>query len=259
MKNIHVLPTDKPSRLFKDDFGKYFISINIDQEQNHFKPQNIYITSNEEIKVGDWYINRLEAVKKCESVKDNILLGKKQSIGAKDVKGYGKWSSQSDSSKIILTTDPDLIKDGVQAIDDEFLEWFVKNPSCEYVEVIPLRKSSGYYDDEEVWHWDFLAYKIIILQEKPKQFSINSDLYENNGIVIPELPKQETLEEAAERLFPSKMSDYEIFLLGAKWQAEKMYSYDELRQIAYNAYCLGQLEEPIENKYNLWIQQFKKK
>jgi hypothetical protein len=40
---------------------------------------------------------------------------------------------------------------------------------------------------------------------------------------------------------------------------ETMYSYDELRQIAYNAYCLGQLEEPTENKYNLWIQQFKKK
>jgi hypothetical protein len=31
---------------------------------------------------------------------------------------------------IILTTDGDLIDDGVQAIDDEFLEWFVKNPIC---------------------------------------------------------------------------------------------------------------------------------
>jgi hypothetical protein len=40
--------------------------------------------------------------------------------------------------------------------------------------------------------------------------------------------------------------------------AEKMYSYDEVRQIAYLAYCLGQLEEPTENKYNGWIQQFKK-
>jgi hypothetical protein len=37
--------------------------------------------------------------------------------------------------KIILTTDQDLIKDGVQAIDDEFLEWFTNNPSCEEVEV----------------------------------------------------------------------------------------------------------------------------
>ena len=56
MKNIHVLPTDRPSRLFKDNFGKYFISINIDQEQNHFKPQNIYITNSEEIKEGMWFL-----------------------------------------------------------------------------------------------------------------------------------------------------------------------------------------------------------
>jgi hypothetical protein len=67
--------------------------------------------------------------------------------------------------KIILTTDQDLIKDGVQAIDDEFLEWFVKNPSCEEVEVVMnlcfLKvkiKESGIY-----------GYKIIIPKEEPKQ------------------------------------------------------------------------------------------
>jgi hypothetical protein len=38
-------------------------------------------------------------------------------------------------SRIILTTDKSLFKYGVQAIDDEFLEWFVKNLSCERVEV----------------------------------------------------------------------------------------------------------------------------
>jgi hypothetical protein len=46
---------------------------------------------------------------------------------------------------------------------------------------------------------------------------------------------------------------------GAKWQAERMYSYDELRAIAYNAYCKGQLDNPTEGEFNLWIQQFKKK
>lgn len=97
---------------------------------------------------------------------------------------------------------------------------------------------------------------------------------------MPNKPKQETLEEAAERLlkdkygvFISKDADVKGQLVidtanaafvsgvkeGAKWQAERMYTYDELRKIAYNAYCLGQLEEPTENKYNLWIQQFKKK
>ena len=41
-------------------------------------------------------------------------------------------------------------------------------------------------------------------------------------------------------------------------EKEQSYTYDEIRTIAYNAYCLGQLNEPTEGKYNLWIQQFKK-
>ncbi len=73
---------------------------------------------------------------------------------------------------------------------------------------------------------------------------------------------KETLEEASWKYNPLKKLDGEFiraaFIDGAKWQAERMYTYDEIRQIAYNAYCLGQLEEPTENKYNLWIQQFKK-
>jgi hypothetical protein len=77
--------------------------------------------------------------------------------------------------------------------------------------------------------------------------------------------EKETLEEAAERLFPEEKypTSFETlrkaFISNAKWQAERMYSYDELRQIAYNAYCKGQLDEPTEGKFNLWIQQFKKK
>jgi hypothetical protein len=37
-----------------------------------------------------------------------------------------------------------------------------------------------------------------------------------------------------------------------------MYTYDELRQIAYSAYCKGQLDEPTEGKFNFWVEQFKK-
>ncbi len=74
--------------------------------------------------------------------------------------------------------------------------------------------------------------------------------------------KQETLKEAAEIWF-EKDEFYpdpkQGFIAGAKWQAERMYSYDELRRIAYNAYCLGQLENPTESKYNIWVQQFKNK
>jgi hypothetical protein len=74
-----------------------------------------------------------------------------------------------------------------------------------------------------------------------------------------------TLEEEAEKyatedngILVNKRKEH--FIAGAKWQAERMYSYDELRQIAYNAYCKGQLDNnPTEGVFNLWIQQFKKK
>jgi len=106
MKNIHLLPTDKPSRIF-------YLASNLHLEMGQLITpkdyQNIYITSSEEIKEGvdQWYL-------------DKVLNEPYNSGGA-------QYSSKQDV--IILTTDQDLIADGVQAIDDEFLEWFVKNPN----------------------------------------------------------------------------------------------------------------------------------
>jgi len=78
--------------------------------------------------------------------------------------------------------------------------------------------------------------------------------------------KKETLEEAAEKRIPTSTKVWDLietrrgdFKAGAKYQAERMYTYDEMRTIAYNAYCLGQLDSPTEGKFNKWIQQFKKK
>jgi len=74
---------------------------------------------------------------------------------------------------------------------------------------------------------------------------------------------QDTLEEAMnENGYHDQTSDTlwrEGVVFGAKWQAERMYSYDELRHIAYLAYVKGQLNFPTENKFNLWIQEHKKK
>lgn len=68
-----------------------------------------------------------------------------------------------------------------------------------------------------------------------------------------------TLEEAAEKHYINCIpSDRHSFIAGAKWQAREMYTYDELRRLAYNAFCLGQMDNPTENKFNGWIEQFKK-
>ncbi len=55
MKNIHLLPTDKPSKLTKNNLGK-LIKLNGLQYQEVNINQHIYITSDEEIKEGDWVI-----------------------------------------------------------------------------------------------------------------------------------------------------------------------------------------------------------
>lgn len=47
--------------------------------------------------------------------------------------------------KVILTTNDLLIKNGVQAIDDEFLEWFVQNPSCEEIGVLTNNMKNADY------------------------------------------------------------------------------------------------------------------
>lgn len=118
MKNIHILPTDKPSRLHSykgvlNLAAGEFVAPTI--VKNDLINQNIYITNDEEIKYGDWCIDKHNVVYKQET--DKI------------------FSEFTGSKKIILTTDTDLIKDGVQFIDDEFLEWFIKNLNCEEVEV----------------------------------------------------------------------------------------------------------------------------
>jgi hypothetical protein len=108
MKNIHILPTDKPSNIYMTN--KLYKYINgVKREPLNCTNLNIYITSDEEIKEGDWCYN---------SINNNVYK-----------KEIDKLSFAYEY-KIILTTDQDLIADGVQSIDDEFLEWFMKNPSC---------------------------------------------------------------------------------------------------------------------------------
>jgi hypothetical protein len=252
MKNIHILPTDKPSRLFEIlQFNFLFDNQNKYSEEykklHKYKNKNIYITSDEEIKEGDWCIDD-EGIVKCTA-----------HAGA--MNHY--------YTKIILTTDQELIKDGIQAIDDEFLEWFVKNPSCEEVGIEPLM--AGFVDDEPSYYENM--YDIIIPKQEPKQLTdleIAMKLEEiekeesnrthwldelpnmdKNTLgkmweaIIPKLePKQETLEEALERIRQesftccslSKSINYvtvgerekTAFYKGAKWQAERMYSEEEV-------------------------------
>jgi vacuolar-type H+-ATPase subunit F/Vma7 len=160
MKNIHVLPTDKPSRLHT---YKGVLNLAADEfvaptiVKNDLINLNIYITSDEIIKdvrphKGKWQLEQEQILNKFPTYLTDL----------------------SECKLVIMTTDQELIKDGVQAIDDEFLQWFVKNPSCEFVEVDTYSKKIGVetdtngYREMDVFGKD---YKIIIPQEEFKQMS----------------------------------------------------------------------------------------
>ena len=164
MKNIHVLPTDKPSRLVIDTIeNKLYLQSILHEKTVNVLTQNIYITSDEEIKEGDWFYNIIslkpEPFKACENGDGYVNCSK-----------YSHY--RIDCKKIILTTDKDLIDDDVQAIDDEFLEWFVKNPNCERVEVESWKIDKEWDEAHTQFNPIYpqkTKYKIIIPQEEPKQ------------------------------------------------------------------------------------------
>lgn len=157
MKNIHVLATDKPSRLYlyKSNGVLFDQKIPMKYKGDTAPNQNIYITDDSEIKEGVWvYDIFLDSVFTFESGEAN-----------------NDYINEN-IKKIILTTDQDLVKDGVQAIPDYFIEWFVNNPSCESVEV--RKECCGQCDERlcEVydrgigWNKNNTFYEIIIPKEK---------------------------------------------------------------------------------------------
>jgi hypothetical protein len=236
MKNIHLIPTDKPSRLVKNINNELKLTIQTlpkDDEIGCY-PQHIYITSDEEIKERDWYFFNYQIIK-CE----NPDLTKIPLV----TKNYCK--------KIILTTDPELIKDNVQVIDDTFLEWFVKNPSCEEVKIANDLK---YFNVDELrerhlkglphLYSESIGYKIIILQEEPKQIKC----YCGHTITCDCEPLQKTLEEANWKVIGTKN---DTFYNGAKWQSERMYSEEEVLELLRKCHFV---EQNIEE----WFEQFKK-
>jgi len=220
MKNIHLLPTDK-SRLYIHQGKLYDNKKTMHIPDGVQIPHHIYITEDSEIKEGDW------------------IIWNKKIVKAIDTAYYS-------AKKIILTTDRDLIADGVQSIDDTFLEWFVKNPSCEKVET--ERLENGKYVD---WLADG---------------SVIEGIYENYKIIIP----QETIEEAADLWATDTKNVHpadsfiakKSFIQGAKSQQEQdknKYSEEEVIELLHSRmrYTLG--EDYKEMTTIDWFEQYKKK
>lgn len=228
MKNIHLIPTDKPTGIFKSKNGLHF-SIIEKIRYGELKEFHIYITNDEKTKPGDWVLFMFDEV--TEIVKVTTIIN--NSFDSKKGFGYGLEYCK----KIILTTDEELVKDGIQAIDDEFLEWFVKNPSCEEIEVNDWLDTNGN-----------------IAFGGDKRYQICNHLYDKI-IISKEEPKQETIEAA--KLYRKASSSLMFgvengFIAGAKWQSERMFSEDDVIKIVEKSRITGLTAEYL-------IEQFKNK
>jgi hypothetical protein len=267
MKNIHVIQTHNPSRLVIDTIeNKLYLQPILHEKTINVLTQNIYITNSEKPKAGEWslYENKIH---KC----------------IEDIIG-------DEFKKIILTTNQDLIADGVQAINDEFLEWFVKNPSCEKVGVINT------FDYNKKHFVEHSGYKIIIPKEEPKQemsarlqnsltqfnlyieealeledWKLKTIGFSNKSIIeLRNLtPKQETLEEVSKRIFnipEEKKGDVYFsrdiahlrkgFKLGAKWQQEQIYN--QIKELYDNENITGFTKRAYAICLDI-VEQFKNK
>ena len=238
MKNVHIIPTDKPSKLLQTSFE--LLLLDIPSNKWKYPNVNIYITSTEEIKEGDWFI-RDNSTHKCFKVHktDIEFLTSIDSVYC----GSNTFWSKEFCKKIILTTDEDLIANGVQHIDDEFLEWLINNPNCEEVEI--------YYDTQslrgEIWKYD---YQIIIPKKESEQVCEHDIVTkfgvaecQNCGIEESEILKDKLKQETA------------------KYQAEQMYSEEEVYDIVSKTVNQLQLHfnENLKNQIiDELFKQFKK-
>jgi hypothetical protein len=294
MKNIHLVPTDKATGIFESNNNLHFSIIEKVRSgrDRMFKGYHIYITSEEEIKDNDWFLLDMSH---SDILPDEIhqMGGNKRSkTGGINFSEPNSWTKSC--KKIILTTDQDLITDGVQSINDEFLGWYSKNSSCESVEVADIWKQGNPSTHD--------SYQLIIPQEEPKQVICHDKLdrviqdgyyvdvqdsgihkvhrkedghlyfkpygeeervssYFSNDLILTtiaskniadlkkeitnkkqEEPKQETVEEAAEKwVFETnghKWSNdddtagdnYGSFREGAKWMLEKLQDFDTWKE-----------------------------
>jgi hypothetical protein len=318
LKNIHLIKSDKQTNLLLSELGLKLLKFNSLLNSNIYfatTTPKIYITNSNKIEAGDWVlppsfipfrydknINNDEQLKDCkkiihtiEATYQNIYITSDEEIKEGDWyilsylgqinkrirKNSGAKYPYPHYQKIILTTDQELIKDGVQAIDDDFLEWFVKNPNWQEIETKLVEfEVDMELGDSCIEYGRY--YKIMFPREQPYQelfdylanelnvIALQTQMQEIEAIVMAKQKHinnaKETDEEAAKKhsgiaynrqdyeeqyYNPIGCIKYDSFIEGVKWDSENRYSKEEVLKLLKKAHFV---DENIDD----WFEKNKK-
>lgn len=153
MAKIVLVPTDEASKLHYFSGNKEGLYLykedNVIPRNPYCKNQLVYIISDDSIRENDWCIDMNKEV-------FQHLIHFPISIGQR---------------KIIMTTDAKLIANGVQKIDNSFLEWYILNPTRSDIEVNLVKYINSSFPRDY-----YEKFKIAI----PNNISLIHDINEDN-------------------------------------------------------------------------------
>jgi hypothetical protein len=181
---------------------------------------DVYITTHENIGEGDWFI-RGDEIHRCFRVHktDIEFLTSIYSVYS----GSNTFWNKEYCKKIILTTNKDLITNGVQKIDEESLEYLKQNSENVKIDLVAVNEF-GSEITVNGYGFDKFIYKVI----GPK-VSLNSDhIFEEANFTKLE---NDLIKEAKKVWQESHPNPIEMAIFGAKYVQERMFSEEEVRKL----------------------------
>lgn len=265
MKNIFILPAKSFKSKLAIYFNKEYTELHEVGElafckddigwSDFWRPQELYITSEEALKPGDWYINTSldlsQQAPEIHAKKSDFVAHKKDPLFK-----YCK--------KIFLTTDPVL---GIKEVPDTFLEYLVKHPLCDEIKITFEESCCGKCDGvNNICFADMVCEKHKVQCEK----------------CATELVKEVTEETAVEKAAMEHLAFWRSrnnahlnnpihaerckndYKSGVTWQKTRSYTYEEMKESFSRGHDSARLKgsyksnESFEEDWEIWSNQFKK-
>jgi hypothetical protein len=255
-KNIWLIPSNAISRLY---LWEDVLKIDNSGLPLGLLYRNIYITTDVEIKeeslTKEIYVIDIQNKNIGKlTCKNRFFKGSCKLIEIEWKNKQNIWN-YNHIREIILTDNKDLINDGVQAIDNEFLEWFVKNPSCEEIQVEKV-KIIDYAFPRSVYD----KYKIVIPKGEPYYKSVIEQAAKDFHLTEVDIL------ELMRRAYNAGYNQYNIVEAGlegkdtetnvrwilTKYQTEKLENSKRKRnfycgdKVDYDEQCLNQCDQCVD-------------